>query len=160
MPEDLGAFEGVPVEGVAIVIPSVAGGLVEPMKVEPVVLHAGDEAWVVFHLRAGEIRHTPRRSKEDDSVILGFTRVQRLDVLNATFVDEDLVSSQLASMAARVAERKEAAKLAKERNVGVQRVDGVERLEADHDEGLHAEEMVKGCPSCQAELDALEAESG
>lgn len=155
---DLGEFEGLPVTGVAIIIPSVAGGLVEPMKVQPVVLHGGDEAFVTFHLRADEIRHRPIYSKDDGETILGWTRIQRMDVLNATFVDENLVSEQLDEMARRVAERKEAEEVAKRRVTGTDNLDDALHVK-DHDAGRHADGLVKGCRSCDDEVAAAEAEA-
>lgn len=154
----LGEFEGLPVSGVAIIIPSVAGGLVEPMKVQPVVLHAGDEAFITFHLRAGEIRHRPIYSKDDDETILGWTRIQRMDVLNATFVDEELVRDQLDEMSRRVAERKEAEEAAKRKETGNVNLDDALH-EKDHAAGRHSEGLVAGCSECDAEQTAADAEA-
>lgn len=153
----LGEFEGFPVSGVAIIIPSLAGGLVEPMKVQPVILHAGEEAYITLHLRADEIRHKPLYSKDDDETILGWTRIQRLDVLNATFVDEELVRDQLDEMARRVAERKEAEETAKRRETGNANMDDALH-EKDHAAGRHSE-LVKGCPDCDSEQAAADAEA-
>lgn len=154
---DLGSFEGLPVLEVGSEIPSAAGGLREPLKVAPLILHGDDVAFATFELKAGKIRHDPVYNKDDDT-LKGWRRVHVLVVLTATFVDEELVREQLDEMAARVTERQEAERLAKEKAKPQQRIEPAIH-EKDHEQGRHASGLVADCPACEAEQDAADAEA-
>lgn len=156
-PVSLGSFEGLPVLGVGIEIPNAAGGLRDPLKVDPLILHGGDTAFATFELDTRKIRFDPVYDDDTDE-LRGWTRVHVLAVANATFIDEELVRDQLDEMAERVAERKEAEQLAKEKAKGVQRIGGADQLAADHADGQHADGLVPGCADCDDEAAAKAAE--
>lgn len=153
----LGTFEGLPVLEVGIEIPSAAGGLREPLKVAPLILHGDDVAFVTFEFKAGKIRHDPIYNK-DDGTLKGWRRVHVLVVLASAFVDEELVRDQLDEMARRVAERQEAERLAKEKAKPQQRIEPAIHSK-DHEQGRHAEGLVTDCPECEAEQAAADAEA-
>jgi hypothetical protein len=153
---DLGTYQGLPVRGVGIEMPSAAGGLRDPMKVSPVLLQVGEHVFVTFELNPRKFRYDP--IEEGDEVV-GWNLVGILAVENATFVDEDLVRDQLDEMAERVEAMREAEALEKEKAKGIRRIGGAEHLSADHAEGRHSEGLVEGCPECQAEVDAEASEA-
>lgn len=153
---DLGEYKGYPVLAVGIELPGAAGGLRDPLRTAPMLLQPGEHVFATFECDPHKFRYDP--IKVDDALI-GWTLVHVLNVVNATFIDEELVRDHLDEMARRVAERKEADRLAKESKEGVQRIAGVERLVADHTDGLHAEGLVDDCPRCDEEKLAAEAEA-
>lgn len=150
----LGEFEGLPVLAVGIELPGAAGGLRDPLRVDPLILHGGDTAFATFELVTNKVRFDPVKV---DDVLIGWTRVHVMGVENATFVDEELVRDQLDEMARRVAERKEAEEAAKRRESGTPNLDDA-LYEKDHAAGRHSE-LVKGCPDCDAEQTAADAEA-
>lgn len=152
---DLGEFEGLPVLAVGIEIPSAAGGLRDPLRVDPLVLHGGDRAYATFELDTRKIRFDP---VEVDDNLIGWTRVHVLGVESATFVDEELVRDQLDEMKRRVEERKAEEEAAKRRESGIVNLDDAIH-EKDHAAGRHGDGLVKGCPSCDSEVAAAEAEA-
>jgi hypothetical protein len=60
-------FEGVPVTEVAVEIPNVSGGLNRAMPIAPVVVHKGDEFYVVAKVEADKFRHEPVDKKDEAS---------------------------------------------------------------------------------------------
>lgn len=153
---DLGYFEGLPVLGVGIEIPNAAGGLQDPLKVDPLILHGGDVAFATFELDTRKIRFDPQYNGDDE--LIGWTRVHVLKVANATFIDEELVRDQLDEMAERVAERKEADELAKERKKGIRRLNFSGPIGEAHARGEHTE-LVEGCGECDSEERAAREEA-
>ena len=150
----LGEFEGLPVLAVGIELPGAAGGLRDPLRVDPLILHGGDTAFATFELITNKVRFDPVKV---DDVLIGWTRVHVMGVENATFVDEELVRDQLDEMARRVAERKEAEEVAKRRESGNVNLDDALH-EKDHAAGRHTE-LVQGCPECDLEQTAADAEA-
>jgi len=150
----LGEFEGLPVLAVGIELPGAAGGLRDPLRVDPLILHGGEQAFATFELVTNKVRFDP--VKVDDALI-GWARVHVMGVENATFVAEDLVRDQLDEMSRRVAERKEAEEAAKRRETGNVSLDDAIH-EKDHAAGRHTE-LVAGCPECDAEQTAADAEA-
>lgn len=151
----LGEFEGLPVLAVGIELPGAAGGLRDPLRVDPLILHGGDTAFATFELVTNKVRFDP--VKVDDALI-GWTRVHVMGVENATFVDENLVRDQLDEMARRVAERKEAEDAAKRKESGNVNLDDA-LYEKDHAAGRHADALVAGCSECDLEQTAADAEA-
>jgi hypothetical protein len=154
--EALGTFEGLPVLGVGIEIPNAAGGLRDPLKIDPLILHGGEEAFATFQLATVKIRFDPVNG--DDDALRGWTRVHVLAVTNATFIDEELVRDQLDEMAERVEERRQAEALEKERAKGIRRLDFSGPIGEAHAAGEHTE-LVEGCGECDAEQRAVAAEA-
>jgi hypothetical protein len=151
----LGEFEGLPVLAVGIELPGAAGGLRDPLRVDPLILHGGEQAFATFELVTNKVRFDPVKV---DDVLIGWTRVHVMGVENATFVDENLVRDQLDEMARRVAERKEADEAAKRRESGNVNLDDALH-EKDHAAGRHSDGLVQGCPECDAEQTAADAEA-
>lgn len=145
---DLGRFEGLPIVGVGIEIPNAAGGLRDPLKIDPLILHGGDTAFATDELDTRKIRFDPEYDGNDE--LVGWTRVHVLSVANATFIDEELVRDQLDEMAERVAERREAEELAKERKKGIRRLDFSGPIGEAHAAGEHTE-LFEGCAECDRE---------
>ena len=141
---DLGEFEGAKVLSVGIEIPSVAGGLREALKIDPQVMHRDDEVMVLLRCKVGKLRFDPVKDTQ------GVQRVHVLNTTEATIVDGDVFDQAL------VAQR-EAIDLAKRQASGEANMDDALALEAEHDDGFHGD-LVPGCPSCDAEVEAQEAE--
>ena len=93
----LSQFEGNDVSKAGIEIPGAGGGLRDALDIEPRELHHTQEVYVVLHLATKKIRFDP--IKDSDGALM---RVHVMDVLNATFVDRDLVNKQLTEQRQRV----------------------------------------------------------
>lgn len=142
----LDPFEGQDVLSVGIEIPGAAGGLREALKIDPVQLHKGDKAYVLLETTTDKIRFDPVKDSD------GLKRVHILAVEQGMLVDESLVRDHLD----RQRERVEAAL---RRGKGEFTLDE-SQLEEAHADGEHADGLVDGCPSCDAERAAEAAESG
>lgn len=141
----LGSFEGTPVAGTGIEIPSAAGGLRDALKIDPQVLHKGQRVMVLLDCEVGKIRHDPVKDSEE------WNRVHILATNGATIVDGDVFDEALAAQAERI-------QRAKDNESGQQRTDDALELVAAHDKGDHADGLMDGCPQCEAESDAIAAE--
>lgn len=145
--ETLEPFEGSQVIGVGIELPGAGGGLREALTIDPVVFHKGDEFHVVLRCKTGKVRFDP--VKDTDAV----RRVHVGDVLDAAIVDADDVKEMLEAQALRIEEAR-----------GIQRLefddDSPEQAELRkaHEAGGHADDLVAGCPPCDEEAEAVEAE--
>lgn len=141
----LGSFEGTPVSGTGIEIPSAAGGLREALKIDPQVLHKGQRVMVLLDCEVGKIRHDPVKDSEE------WNRVHILATNGATIVDGEVFDEALAAQADRIQKAKDA-------ETGQQRTDDALEHAAAHDKGDHAGGLVDGCPQCDAEVEAIESE--
>jgi hypothetical protein len=148
----LSPFEGRDVVAAAIEIPGAAGGLREAMKFVPGELQHDDEVYVVLHCRVKKVRFD--EIKDDE----GLTRVHVFDVDSAALVDGGLVRDHLDAQNERI-------RLAKEQAEGIQRLGldpgemaEAEALEQQHKAGVHADGLRDGCPACEEEKAAYEAE--
>lgn len=139
-------FEGLPVTAVAITIPNAGGGFRDPLEIEPVVLHQGDEVYATFKLRVRQINHQPVDKDVPDGAQ---RRIQVLDALSATFVDEDRAAADLEDQAERI-------RLAKEGPSLFDSGDEAADLASAHDAGEHRE-LVDGCEECEHERELTEA---
>jgi len=101
--EQLGQFEGSDVLKVGIEIPSAAGGLREAMKFAPVVLHKGDEVYVLLKTNVTKIRFDPITDTE------AVARVHILDAEEATFVDGKFAEKHLKEQRDRIRKLREEA---------------------------------------------------
>lgn len=143
---DLGEFEGSEILRVGIEIPGAAGGLRDALDIEPVVMHKDQEILVLIRGTVGKVRFDPVKDTQ------GVARVHVLNVSDATIVDGDVFESALDDQREKIERAREAAQ-------GVQRLPMDEELTVQHGEGAHAQGLVDGCPVCQSESDAVEAES-
>lgn len=145
----LNAFEGKDVRRAGIEIPNAAGGLRDAMKIEPREFHQGDEVYIVLKCIVQKVRFDPidREDPAGDQ-----ERVHVFNAETATFVDEALVGDVLDQQRDRIQRAKEQAK-------GLAHLptpDEVDKLDTEHEDGLHAANLVAGCPRCDEEV-ALKA---
>lgn len=151
--EPLEPFEGVPVLRAAIEIPSIAGGLREAMKFDPVQLHHDDEGYLALRFRVKKVRFDPVKDVE------GLARVHVLEAVEVSFVEEETVRDEMARRAEVVADRKKRAEDQARRQRGEATIED-EILQTEHDDGQHASGFRDGCPACDEEREAAEAEDG
>jgi hypothetical protein len=154
----LTAYKGRDVLRTSIAIRKAGDGLSEAMGLDPVELVIGDHVFVVLDCVVAHHDYGP--IKDTDCLELK----QVLNAEGATLVDEELVRKHLDDQQDRV-------RLARERAQGVQRLgfdgdkapDGDEMAEAEalaaqHHAGVH-DELRDGCPLCDDERAALDAEA-
>lgn len=96
----LGSFEGKDVIAVGMEIPGAAGGLREPLKVDPVELEIDDVVYGIFKLRTDKVRFVG--IKETDAL----QRVHIMETIEATLVSADLAIPALAAQAKRIEDAK------------------------------------------------------
>lgn len=139
-------FEGLPVRQVGLEIPGAAGGLRDPLRVDPQEWHKGDRLYVVMELQVSKVRFD---SIDKDDPGGDQRRVHITEVLGAAIVERELIATALEEQKRRVDAAAEAAA-----GVGHLQLDGGAEAQAAHDQGLHASGLVPGCPACEAELEA------
>lgn len=144
-------FEGLSVRQVGIEIPGAAGGLRDPLRIDPQEWHKGERLFVVFELQVSKVRFD---SIDRDDPAGDQRRVHITDVIGSAIVDRELVAEALAEQRRRVQAAEESAK-----GIGHLQLDGGEEAQKAHDDGLHASGLVPGCPGCEAEVAAQEAEA-
>lgn len=145
----LSDFEGLSVRQVGIEIPGAAGGLRDPLRIDPQEWHKGDRLYVVMELQVSKVRFD---SIDKDDPAGDQRRVHITEVLGTAIVDRELVGEALA-------EQKRRVELAKEAAAGVGRLPVDDEAEKAHDDGLHAAGLVPGCAKCEAEVAAMEQEA-
>lgn len=146
MPE-LGEFEGQAVREATMAIHNAGDGLSEAMKTEPVMLHQGDEVYLVIRGVVSEVRFKPVKGGSDDLV-----RVHRVRAGTAALIDEAVVREALDL-------QEEKNRIRREAEAGVQRLPVDRRnLHGEHYLGGHADGLVDNCPDCEEEADATAAE--
>lgn len=151
------AFEGKEVSKVTARIVGAGDGLSDPLDIEPVIHHLGDEAWIVLKASTTQLNHKPASRSDDEPL----QRVQTYSAIEAVFVDEadveHLLAAQRDKVAAAKAEREaaeeqrlleeeETARLAEEKEAGIMRLD-----EAAGDVPAPAEAAVKKAKTKRAE---------
>ena len=101
-------FEGKEVSKVTARIVGAGDGLSDPLDVEPVIHHLGDEAWIVLKATTTQLNHKPASRSDSEPL----QRVQTYSAVEAVFVDEadveHLLAAQREKVAAAKAEREEA----------------------------------------------------
>lgn len=144
-PAVLGTIDGRPIVGVNVIVRKTGDGLSESVKVDPSValdIRHGDEGYIVFAWTCVDV-HTPVENRADPAEG-GVYRIPVLDAGTATFLDDEIVSRAIAAQA-----KKNQAW--REEQAGVSRLPGADLTE-DHLAGLHATELVPGCPTCDEEV--------
>lgn len=141
----LSDFEGLAVRQVGIEIPGAAGGLRDPLRVDPREFHHGEVTQVVLELRNAKTRFEPI-DKDDPGG--DQRRVHVFEVLSAAFIDRDLVSATLDEQKRRIESAQEAA-------AGIGHLPFDDEAAKAHADGLHATGLVPGCSACDAELQAM-----
>jgi len=97
----LAKFEKHDVLGAGMEIPGAAGGLREPLKLDPLELRLEETCYVIMKLKVTRIRFDP--VKDSDG---GLTRVHSMEVVEAGFVDKDIAEEQLEETRRRLEEKK------------------------------------------------------
>lgn len=157
MAAQLPPFEGTPVISCSVQITKAGDGLSESLEVDPIVLHMGDEGYILMKYRTAKVNHFPVKPTVDELV-----RQHTLVCQEITFVDESFAAGHLAEAAERVKVAREARKRAEEAEAGIGRLpDDVSAEEArvDHSDGKHTSGLVPGCPTCDDEAAALAEEA-
>lgn len=143
---NLTPFDGQDVIKTTIAVTNAGDGLSDTMKVEPKEFHLGETVYVVLECEVSKVRFEP--IKDTDAL----SRVHVLRAGNATIVEADLVKPMVDAMAERVLEAKEAEQ-------GIRRLPMDQRsLAMEHELGGHFDGLVEGCPPCDEEAAAVEAE--
>lgn len=97
-------FEGLPVRGVRLEIRNIAGGLVDAMDVNPIMLHQGDEFDVTVRCKLRSIRHDP---EDKDDPAGSQWRVQIASASRAVIVDPSIAEKDFAAQAELLAQREQ-----------------------------------------------------
>lgn len=100
---ELGDYKGVPIIGTGITVTKLGDGLSKAMKIEPVVVEAGE----VVHLivRAVKTKDHYDYEMDSDGEITGVRLVQVFQASGARFSEADVVRSGIDEMAALIAKR-------------------------------------------------------
>ena len=93
-------FEGNEVIGIKIIITKTGDGLSKAMSVSPRLLQIEDEGYIVVKFHTQKIRFDDVTDKEGETQ--GVYRVQIMEALGATFVDDDLVREVFEEMQDRI----------------------------------------------------------
>lgn len=137
--KQLGEFEGDEVLGASIEIRNISGGLNKAMDIDPETFHRGDEVTVVARCTVTSVNHPGVKDTD------GVKRVHVMKASEVAIIDDALVSEALDEQARRIEEAS-----------GIHQLPI--RLQTAHDAGEHADGLVDGCPSCDAEAEAKAAE--
>jgi hypothetical protein len=107
--QTLGTFEGKDERRAGVEIPSVAGGLRKAMKIQPRRMSQGDRGYIAFEYVVEKIKHNPidKENPAGDQ-----ERVHVLGVEGVTFIESDLVESEVEKQKERIAEAEAAKKKA------------------------------------------------
>lgn len=125
-------------------------GLSEGLSIAPQVLPLGQTVYVVLECVVDAHDHVRLKDRKSDTGLLVLDQV--LKAGTGTIVDAELVRDVIAAQAERILRAREAAQ-------GLQRLPYDDTLQAQHDEGEHADGLVAGCPDCEAERDADAADA-
>lgn len=146
----LSDFEGLSVRQVGIEIPGAAGGLRDPLRVDPQQWSKGERLYVVMELQVAKVRFD---SIDKDDPAGDQRRVHITDVLGSAIVERELVGEALA-------EQKRRNEAAKEAAAGIGHLPFDDEATKAHEDGLHASGLVPGCALCDAEVQAAADEAG
>lgn len=142
----LAPFDGKPVVRTTIAVTNAGDGLSDALSIDPQEFHHGDRLFVVLECEVAKVAHTPV-SKDTPGLLV---RQHTLRAGTGTIVDEDLVAEHVARQAERIDTARRHAK-------GEFTFDEA-ALEAEHEDGQHASDLRDGCPLCDMEAAAMEAE--
>lgn len=157
---DIPDFEGEPVAAVGLSIRNTGHGFEKIMEVAPRVFSHGEEFFVVLKCEVEKIRHDLVAKGDLEGDLM---RVHMAAAGSVTFIDADLVAEQIRAMDARIEEHEAAKKAAKDKaktgdDTGIVDLDAQQHM-LDHEDGKHADGLVDGCPRCQDEQAAVDAET-
>ena|SRR5687768_10310016 len=144
----LSKYRGRDVLSIGVEIRNAAGGLNDALKVDPEEYEVDDEITVVMRCVVDKHRH--EKVKDTD----GLRLVHILSANEAAVIDDALVAEVLDRQSKRI----EAAKIQREQEKGIFQLSAA--MTEAHEEGAHADELVEGCPACDAEAEAVAADGG
>jgi hypothetical protein len=113
-------FEGIEVKGASAVVRKTGDGLSEEMHFAPFVVHKGERRFLVLEVECTDVHH-PWRDKKDHA--LGATRRHIFDAETGLFLDDDIIRAAVERQKARLAEFREAERVANEQAKGVFRLE-------------------------------------
>lgn len=156
----LGTYKGQQVIGTSVSIRNAGDGLSEGLSISPEVFDVNSTLYVVLECEVDA--HDYKRVKARGDVVPGVLVLdQVLKAGTATIVDGDLVTKHLDEQRERIDAARAEAERRKEAADGIGRLpddEAAAAAQADHDKGAHATGYVPGCPSCDEEREAMEAE--
>lgn len=94
-------FEGEPVDEVQIRIVNTGDGLSEALKVNPKMLHLGDQVAFVLRGEVSQVNHRTKKKKDEDDARV---RVHTVTAIGVTEVDLEVAKQMLQEAALRLAE--------------------------------------------------------
>jgi hypothetical protein len=141
-------YQGRTVARTTISIRNAGDGLSEGLSIDPQVLPLGAVVHVVLECTVVGHDHDVMKQAPELLVL-----DQVLKAGTGTLIDAEVVKEAVRQQAERIQLAKEAAK-------GITRLPYGDELQDAHDRGEHAEGLVPGCPACDAEQAALDAEAG
>lgn len=150
----LSNYEGREVVEVVIVVKGTGDGLSAHMPFEPRELHHGERVQLLVDCEVTEVAYPP--IKKGSGLL---KRKQVLQATAATWAPEELALPILNAAAERLAEWERAQR--DQVNTGQQALEvdaEAQALVAAHDAEEHRAQVVDGCPSCRAEVLAVEHE--
>lgn len=140
-------FDGLPVVRTTIAVTNAGDGLSDALGIDPQEFHHGQTVYVVLECEVTKVAHVPV-DKDTPGILI---RQHTLRAGTGTIVDADLVEEQVQRQAERIDTAKRHAR-------GEFTLDEAQAQE-DHDAGKHADDLVVGCPACDAEAAAAAAEA-
>lgn len=154
MTENLGDFEGKPIRKTGIEIRNTGHGLSTALKIDPVVVHSGEKAYVVLEIVGEKHRFDPM----DDGDAWERVNLTKAEV--ATVVDKELVmeliEAQRAKNLAAAEEAKGIQQIDADGTAGTLNVLTPERLREQHELGDH-KRARKDCELCTKASEARKA---
>lgn len=143
-------YGGKPVVRTAIKITNAGDGLSAGLAIDPQVLALGERHYVVLECIVDSHEHDRIMDKNNDTGLLVLSQV--LKAGTGTLIDADVVRTAIVEQAERIERAKDAA-------AGRSKLPYPDELAKQHADGAHAEGLVEGCPDCDAEVAAAEAEA-
>jgi len=140
-------FDGLPVVRTTIAVTNAGDGLSDALGIDPQEFHHGQTVYVVLECEVTKVAHVPV-DKDTPGILI---RQHTLRAGTGTIVDGDLVEEQVRRQAERIDTARRHAR-------GEFTLDEAQAQE-DHEAGQHADDIVVGCPSCDAEAAAAAAEA-
>lgn len=140
-------YQGRKVARTTISIRNAGDGLSEGLSIDPQVLPLGATVHVVLECTVVGHDHDVMKQAPDLLVL-----DQVLKAGTGTLIDSDVVKEAITQQADRI-------QRAKDEAAGRTRLPLPDELQAQHDEGGHADGLVPGCPSCDDEAAAEAAEA-
>lgn len=143
-------YGGKTVTRTAIKITNAGDGLSQGLAIEPQVLGLGEVHYVVLECVVDSHEHDRLMAQGNDTGLLVLNQV--LKAGTGTLIDADVVREAIREQAERIQRAKDAA-------AGRAKLPYPDELQAQHDEGAHAEAPVEGCPECDVKAaEAADAE--